>query len=116
MKLYIKDGIVMPGNRIVCHKEIEGEKYNVYAPHEEDILAEGWVEYTPPTPEPIEPTHDERYKSRIVELIRERYTQDDEIALLRQRDGKPEEFAEYNAFVEQCKAQARTEVYGEDGV
>lgn len=106
----------MSGNRIVCHKEIEGEKYNVYAPHEEDILAEGWEVYTPPTPEPIEPTQEERYKSRIVELIRERYTQDDEIAILRQRDSKPEEFAEYNAFVESVKVIAHNEIYGEDNV
>lgn len=104
----------MPGNRIVCHKEIEGEKYNVYAPHEEDILAEGWEVYTPPQPEP--PSQDDQYKIRIVELIREKYTIDDELAISRQRDSKVEEFNEYDAYVEQCKAQARTEVYGEAGV
>ena len=116
MKLYIKDGIIMPGSRIVCTKEIEGRKFKVYHPSEEKILAEGWEEYTPPTPEPIEPTQEERYKSRIVELIRERYTQDDEIALLRQRDSKASEFAEYDAFVEQCKVTARRDIYGEAGV
>lgn len=49
------------------------------------------------------------YKSRIIALIRARYDQDDETAILRQRDTKPDEFAAYNAFVEQCKAQARAE-------
>lgn len=114
MKLYIKEGVIMPGSKIVCTKEIEGRKFKVYHPSEDKILAEGWEEYTPPQPEPV--SSEERYKSRIVELIRERYTQDDEIALLRQRDSKADEFAEYDAYVEQCKAQARNEVYGEAGV
>ena len=114
MKLYIKENIIKPDSKIVCTKEIEGKQYNIYNPKEEDILAEGWEEYTPPQPEPV--SSEERYKSRIVELIRERYTQDDEIALLRQRDSKADEFAEYDAYVEQCKAQARNEVYGEAGV
>ena len=47
------------------------------------------------------------YKDRIISRIREVYSIDDEIAILRQRDTKPEEFAEYNAFVEQIKAEER---------
>lgn len=47
------------------------------------------------------------YKQRIIALIRQRYDQDDETAILRQRDTKPDEFAEYNDFVEGCKARAR---------
>ena len=48
---------------------------------------------------------------QLVELkIRTRYTVSDELALLRQRDVKPEEFAEYNAFCEQCKAEAKQEI------
>lgn len=39
-------------------------------------------------------------------LIRERYTVDDELALQRQRDTKPDEFTEYNTFAEACKAEA----------
>jgi hypothetical protein len=31
----------------------------------------------------------------------------DELAILRQRDSKPEEFDEYNAFVEKIKAEER---------
>ena len=52
-------------------------------------------------------TAEAAYKSRIIALIRARYDQDDETAILRQRDSKPDEFAEYNAFAEQCKAEAR---------
>ena len=48
---------------------------------------------------------------QLVELkIRTRYTVSDELALLSQRDSKPLEFAEYNDFCEQCKAEARQEI------
>lgn len=47
------------------------------------------------------------YEERVVQLIRERYTMDDELAILRQRDSKPEEFAEYNAYCEECKTKAK---------
>lgn len=40
-------------------------------------------------------------------LIRERYTISDELAIHRQRDNKPHEFSEYNAFCEACKDMAR---------
>jgi hypothetical protein len=43
------------------------------------------------------------YNQKVSCLIREKYTQDEEFALLRQRDSKPEEFAEYNAYCEECK-------------
>ena len=47
------------------------------------------------------------YEQRVVNRIRERYSVDDELAILRQKDTKPEEFAEYNAFVENIKAEER---------
>lgn len=47
------------------------------------------------------------YEQRVVSRIREQYSVDDELAILRQRDSKPEEFAEYNAFVEKVKAEER---------
>lgn len=49
------------------------------------------------------------YEQRIVKRIREVYSVDDELAILRQRDTKPEEFAKYNAFVEKVKAEERYE-------
>lgn len=51
----------------------------------------------------------ERYEARVTELIRTRYSLSGELALLRQRDTKPDEFADYYAFAEQCKATARDE-------
>ena len=47
------------------------------------------------------------YEQRVVKRIREVYSIDDEIAILRQRDTKPQEFAEYNAFVEQIKTEEK---------
>ena len=37
----------------------------------------------------------ERYQEYLIKKIREKYTMNDELAILRQRDTKPEEFAEY---------------------
>ena len=53
------------------------------------------------------------YKAAVERLIRERYSVADELGILRQRDTKPEEFAAYNAFAEQCKAQAKAELAAE---
>ena len=47
------------------------------------------------------------YAQRVVNRIRTKYSVDDELAILRQRDTKPEEFAEYNAFVEQIKIEEK---------
>ena len=49
------------------------------------------------------------YEQRVVNRIREKYSIDDELAILRQRDTKPEEFEQYNAFVEQIKAEEKIE-------
>jgi hypothetical protein len=47
------------------------------------------------------------YEQKVSCLIREKYTQDEEFALLRQRDSKPEEFAEYNTYCEECKTKVK---------
>ena len=47
------------------------------------------------------------YEQRVVNRIREVYSVDDELAILRQKDTKPEEFAEYNTFVEKIKEEER---------
>ena len=50
------------------------------------------------------------YPQLVEYKIRKKYSVSAELAILRQRDTKPEEFAEYNAYCEQCKVQARTEL------
>ena len=52
----------------------------------------------------------EEYEANIVALIRKKYNVNQELAVLRQRDTKPEEFAEYNEYVEQCKEQVKNEL------
>lgn len=47
------------------------------------------------------------YGAEIEKRIRKKYSLSAELAILRQRDDKPEEFAEYYAFVEQCKAEVK---------
>ncbi len=54
---------------------------------------------------------DKLYGTRVSELIRERYSLDAELAILRQRDEKPDEYQAYFAFCEECKAKARKEIY-----
>ena len=49
----------------------------------------------------------DEYENKVVALIRQKYNVNQELAILRQRDTKPEEFAEYNEYVEQCKAEAK---------
>lgn len=46
-------------------------------------------------------------EARIVREIRKKYTINDELAILRQRDSKPQEFNEYNSYVEKCKAKIK---------
>ena len=47
------------------------------------------------------------YENKIVSLIRKKYNINQELAILRQRDTKPEEFAEYSEYVEKCKAEVK---------
>lgn len=54
------------------------------------------------------------YQKVTEALIRVTYSVSDELAILRQRDTKPEEFKAYDAFVEDCKAKAK-KIMGIDG-
>ena len=57
---------------------------------EEKILAEYWASIP--------------YDEAVNMKIRERYTESQEFAILRQKDEKPEEYAVYYAYCEECKA------------
>lgn len=59
----------------------------------------------------VSPTSlDTLYSNRVIMLIRKKYSVSDELAILRQRDVKAEEFDAYNAYVEDCKATAKGEM------
>lgn len=61
----------------------------------------------------LENTKYERYKSRVVELIRKKYSINEELALLRQKEDKTEEYAVYNNYAEECKITAKSEILNE---
>ena len=50
------------------------------------------------------------YVKEVERLVRKRYSISAELAILRQRDTKPEEFAEYNEYVEKCKVYIKHEL------
>lgn len=50
---------------------------------------------------------DKLYPELVEELIRQRYTISQELAINRQRDTKPTQFEEYNSYCEECKAEAK---------
>ncbi len=52
-------------------------------------------------------SYDQVYEHMIVKKIRKRYNLNAELAILRQRDEKPEEFQKYHDFAEQCKAEVK---------
>lgn len=47
------------------------------------------------------------YGETVNGLMRRKYTLSEELAILRQRDTKAEEFEVYNAYAESCKEEAR---------
>ena len=49
----------------------------------------------------------DEYENKVVTLIRQKYNVNQELAILRQRDAKPQEFAEYNEYVEKCKREVK---------
>jgi hypothetical protein len=51
------------------------------------------------------------YEQKVSCLIREKYSQDAEFAILRQKDNKPEEFAEYNNYCEECKNKVKNGIF-----
>lgn len=57
-------------------------------------------------------TQQQKYENRVVELLRKKYSLNQELAILRQRDEKPEEYATYDAYAEECKTQAKAEIFG----
>lgn len=66
--------------------------------------------YIPYTEEQLKERAEERYKQNINNKIRKRYSLSDELAIIRQRNVKTEEFDEYYEFVEKCKSEAKAEL------
>lgn len=66
-------------------------------------------EYLPVTVEtPDEEVIDNRsYEEKVITLIRQKYSLEQELAIQRQRDTKPEEFQEYFNYCEECKQKVK---------
>ena len=58
----------------------------------------------------LERAKQNEYENKIVALIRERYNVNQELAILRQKITKPEEYQTYYNYVEECKAKVKAEV------
>lgn len=106
------------------HKTIDGrdvmfggilirEDIQIVNPSEAELEADGWTEWVEPEPQPSDPTEDLSYEDYVNSLIREKYSVSEEFAILRQRDTKPEEYAEYFAFCEECKKIAKAKYEGD---
>lgn len=72
---------------------------------------DGTVQMIPPEPKTDEQLRAE-YENRVNDLIRERYTLSQELSTIRQQADKPDEYAEYYSYCEQCKQTAKAEIYG----
>lgn len=60
----------------------------------------------------VEPTPEEtrlNYEKLVTQKIRSKYSSSQELALLRQKEEKPDDFQEYFDFCEQCKMEAKNE-------
>lgn len=112
---YIKDGEIRSFEIIdgkVCATLLIGGVW-VCSPTIEQIEADGWREYTPPTPpipEPILPTIEELVEQKL----RERYTINQEFQVNRKRDTDTEAFQAYYAYVEECIAWAYEQPHREE--
>ena len=56
------------------------------------------------------------YEDAVNAEIRKKYSESAEFAILRQKDEKPTEYAEYYSYCEECKAfvKAQKEVFGKN--
>ena len=51
------------------------------------------------------------YEALVNKKIRRRYTLSEELSLHRQKESKPEEFAEMNDYINLCIKEAKDEIY-----
>ena len=68
--------------------------------------------YTLYTAEELAKRKQQKYEDRVVELLRKEYSLNQELATLRQRYEKPEEYQAYHDYAEQCKIKAKQEIFG----
>lgn len=101
MQFYIKNNDIN-AFEIVNNKALVTLTLNnklISNPTIEMLLDDGWKLYTPVPEDNLEKS----YEDKVIELIRQKYSLDAELAILRQRDTKVDEFNEYCTYCEKCK-------------
>lgn len=68
MKQYYK---IIDGKTVFYHDPLIVQGMQIYNPSEELLLAAGWQEYIPPTPEPIDETKYEPYEEEVVAKMKQ---------------------------------------------
>lgn len=125
-------GETIDGNYVIVGREIDkdgnvinqGTAFKVYTDEEREVfwaqntgggigvdtdgISPKWLPKPTKTAEQVQA----EYENAVNAKIREKYTLSQELAILRQQTEKPEEYAEYYAYCEQCKTTARAEIYG----
>lgn len=102
----------------------QGKQYKAYTDEEREAFWQGntgggigvdtdgispkWLPKPTKTAEQVQA----EYENAVNAKIREKYTLSQELSILRQKDEKAEEYAEYYAYCEQCKTTAKAEIYG----
>lgn len=79
-------------------------------PIEEHDKTEDILVYIPYTETELRDIAIKNYPNKVAELIRQRYSLNDELAILRQRDEKQSEYREYFNYCEECKSKAKQEL------
>ena len=122
-----ENGFVVIGRTYDADDNIieQGKQYKAYTDEEREAFWQGntgggigvdtdgispkWLPKPTKTTEQVQA----EYENAVNAKIREKYTLSQELSILRQKDEKADEYAEYYAYCEQCKAQAKIETYGE---
>lgn len=108
VQAFKKDGVIkefrVGEGKVFTTIELNG--FRITNPTLEQFKSLGWEEFTYPIPEPYVPTLEELVEQKI----RVRYSINQEFQIQRKRDTEPEAFEEYYQFVEECIAEARSEL------
>ena len=108
-------GFVSQQNKVGTLPEYSKEQVNEMIASGKIIVGEdGLPKVVPRVQSSTEEDKETQYKRLVVKFIREKYSADDEIAILRQQEEKTLEYQEYYAYCEECKRRAREEVYSNE--
>ena len=100
---FVEKEVVIDGETHTITEAVEVEKEHQY------FTCDLIVNENPKKAELLE----KQYENKVSTLIRKKYSLNAELAILRQRDTKPEEYQAYNEYAEQCKTLAKQELQGE---